>query len=157
MVAANTAIGIQKLHLEKDVFIAAPIDIAFECLLEELGPASVLPDGKPMPMVLEAFPGGRWFRDLGKNTGHLWAHVQVIKPPTLLELSGPLFMSYAAVNHVFYRLKAEGNGTRLSLTHSAIGLITDEHATGVHTGWHHKINKVAELAQLRMKNPPAKS
>ncbi|HEX3702577.1 MAG TPA: hypothetical protein VHU82_04550 [Vicinamibacterales bacterium] len=35
---------------------------------------------------LEAWPGGRWFRDLGDNTGHLWGHVQAIKPPTLPEI-----------------------------------------------------------------------
>ncbi len=32
-----------------------------------------------MPMKLEAWPGGRWFRDLGDGNGHLWGHVQAIK------------------------------------------------------------------------------
>ena len=48
------------------------------------------------PMVIEPWPGGRWYRDLGNNAGHLWGHVQVIKPPTLLELCGPMFMSFPA-------------------------------------------------------------
>ena len=47
-----------------------------------------------MPMKLEAWPGGRWYRDLGDGNGHFWGHVQAIKRPTLLEISGPLFMSY---------------------------------------------------------------
>ena len=63
-------------------------------------------------MVLEPWPGGRWYRDLGEESGHLWGHVQVIKPPTLLELWGPMFMSFAGINHVQYRLTASGEGTR---------------------------------------------
>ena len=47
-----------------------------------------------MPIKIEAWPGGRWFRDLGDGNGHYWATVQAIKRPTLLEFSGPLFMSY---------------------------------------------------------------
>src|SRR5215510_399568 len=111
MVASVDSEPIQTLRIEKQIVINAPIDIAFEALLEELGPESEMPDGKPMPMVLEAYPGGRWFRDLGNNAGHLWGHVQVIKPPALIEIWGPLMMSYPAVNHVQYRLKADGNVT----------------------------------------------
>ena len=60
-----------------------------------------------MPMKLEAWPGGRWYRDLGDNNGHFWGHVQAIKRPTLLEITGPLFMSYAAMNNLQYRLSEE--------------------------------------------------
>src|SRR5919107_1242836 len=107
---------IQTLNVVKEVEIAAPIEIAFEALLEELGPEGQMPDDKPFPMVLEAWPGGRWYRDLGNGAGHLWGHVQVIKPPTLLEIWGPLMMSYPAVNPLHYRLTAEGRNTRLELT-----------------------------------------
>ena len=44
----------------------------------------------------------------GHKYGHLWGHVQVIKSPALLELVGPMPMSFPAVNHVQYRLTAEG-------------------------------------------------
>jgi hypothetical protein len=131
MVATATNEGVQTLRVEKDVLIAAPLDLAFEALLEQLGPANEVTGGRAMPMVLEPWPGGRWFRDLGSQSGHLWAHVQVIKPPSLLELAGPLFMSYACMNHVQYRLTAEGNSTRLKLIHRAIGEIASEHREGV--------------------------
>ena len=61
-----------------------------------MGPDNETPDGKPMPMKIEPWPGGRWYRDLGDDNGHLWGHVQAIKRPTLLEITGPLFMSYPA-------------------------------------------------------------
>ena len=60
-----------------------------------------------MPMKLEAWPGGRWYRDLGDDNGHFWGHVQAIKRPTLLEITGPLFMSYPVVSNLQYRLSEE--------------------------------------------------
>ncbi|MDB5353901.1 MAG: hypothetical protein JWN24_354 [Phycisphaerales bacterium] len=138
--------SIQTLNVVKETEIAAPIDIAFEALLAELGPGSELPDGKPFPMKLEPWPGGRLFRDLGNNAGHFWGHVQVIKPPTLLEICGPLFMSYPAVSHLQYRLTAEGEITRLKLTHRAFGEIPREHAEGVHKGWDHALKRIRDIA-----------
>ncbi len=94
--------------------------------------------GRRCLLKLEAWPGGRYFRDLGDNTGHLWGHVQVIKPPTLLEITGPMFMSYAVTSHVQYRLTEQGRGTKLVLTHRAFGEIDPEHRKGVHSGVEHK-------------------
>ena len=142
---------VQPLNVRKERLIEAPIEIVWDSVLEQAGPASERGDGRPMPMVLEAWPGGRWYRDLGDNTGHLWGHVQVIKPPKLLEICGPLFMSYAAVSHVQYRLAPDGKGTRLTLTHTAFGLIDPEHMTGVNEGWEFELKKVAEHAARRVK------
>src|SRR5881409_2855940 len=117
--------------IQQEIEINAPLSVAFEALLEQLGPASEMPDGTPMPLKLEPWPGGRWYRDLGNNAGHFWGHVQVIKPPGLLELCGPMPMSYPAINHIQYRLTAEGKGTRLKFTHKAMGLIPQEHRDGM--------------------------
>jgi hypothetical protein len=135
MIAATPEQIIQTFRIDKELVIRAPIDLAFEALLEEIGPEGEGAPGTKMPMVLEAWPGGRWFRDLGDNAGHLWGHVQVIKPPALLEISGPLFMSYAAANHLQWKLKAEGTSTRLSFVHRAMGEIDPEHRKGVDMGW----------------------
>ena len=141
--------SVETLEIRKEIEIAAPIEVSFEALLEELGPGSVLPDGKPFPMKIEPRPGGRWYRDLGNDTGHLWGHVQVIKPPALLEICGPMMMSYPATNHVQYRLKAEGNSTRLTLVHKAMGLIPPEHRDGMPEGWAHGLKRIRELAEGR--------
>jgi hypothetical protein len=133
------------LHIQKDIDIEAPIAVAFAALLEQLGPGSDSPQG-PMPMKLEPWPGGRWYRDLGDNAGHFWGHVQVIKPPTLLEVTGPLFMSYAVASHVQYRLAEQGKGTRLSLLHRAIGEIAPEHREGAVKGWEHILSRVRSRA-----------
>lgn len=149
MVAVAPDESIHSIHIQKETLVAAPIEIAFEAVLEELGPGSELPGGQPFPMKIEPWPGGRWFRDLGANAGHLWGHVQVIKAPTLLELVGPMPMSYPAINHVQYRLTVEGTGTRLSLIHRAMGLIPKEHSDGMPEGWEHGINRIKQLAERR--------
>ena len=141
---------IQTITISRDIEIAAPIEIAFEAMLAEIGPDGEMPGGKPFPMVIEQWPGGRWYRDLGDNAGHLWGHVQVIKPPTLLELSGPMFMSFPSVNHVQYRLTAEGDRTRLKFTHRAMGPLPDELRENVSTGWDYGLNRIAGIASRLM-------
>lgn len=140
---------VQTLDIRKEIVIAAPIATVFDALLAELGPEGQMPGGKPFPMKLEPWPGGRWFRDLGNDAGHFWGHVQVIKPPCLIELRGPMFMSYPAMNFLQYRLVAEGDQTRLKLTHRAFGLIPKEDAEGVHSGWAHALERVRELALMK--------
>jgi uncharacterized protein YndB with AHSA1/START domain len=138
---------VKTLDIVRETEIAAPVEVVFQTVLEELGPGSQGPDGRPFPMKIEPWPGGRWYRDLGNNSGHLWGHVQVIKPPTLLELCGPMFMSYPATNFVQYRLVAEGDRTRLKLTHRALGLIIAEHMEGVSEGWAHGLKRIREVAE----------
>jgi uncharacterized protein YndB with AHSA1/START domain len=101
----------------------------------------------PMPMVIEPRPGGRWFRDLGGDNGHFWGHVQAIKRPTLLEITGPLFMSMPVVSNIQYRLKEVDGGTLISFRHSALGFIPDDFRQGMMRGWaplHERIRKQAE-------------
>ena len=61
--------------------------------------------------------------------------VQVIKAPTLLELSGPMFMSYPALNHLEVKLNEANGETKVTLRHRAVGMIDPQHREGVSTGW----------------------
>ena len=144
--------GVETLEIRREVEIAAPIEIAFEAVLDELGPDARTHEGTSLQMKLEAWPGGRWYRDLGNNTGHNWGHVQVIKPPTLLEISGTLMMSYPAMNHVQYRLRAEGNITRLTFLHRAVGLILPDHRDGMPMGWEVWVGRMRELAERKARD-----
>ena len=132
--------------ITQEIRVNAPIEVTFESLIEQLT-ENEMPDGTAMPMKLEAVPGGRWYRDLGNNNGHLWAHVQAIKRPTLLEFTGPLFMSYAASNNVQYRLSEEDGVTTIKFRHSAFGLIDQEHRKGVTGGWGHMNERVRQRAE----------
>jgi uncharacterized protein YndB with AHSA1/START domain len=136
MSISPTLAGIESLTLTvtQEIHVRASLEITFEALLEQLGPENENPNGK-MPMKIEPWPGGRWFRDFGDNNGHLWGHVQAIKRPTLLEITGPLFMSYAVVSNLQYRLSEENGGTLIKFHHKALGVIQEDHRSGVHQGW----------------------
>lgn len=148
MSVGPTIPGIENLTItiNQEIHVRASIEKTFAALLEQIGPENETPNGK-MPMKIEAWPGGRWFRDLGDNNGHCWGHVQAIKRPTLLEFSGPLFMSYAAVSNVQYRLSEENGGTLIKFHHLAFGVISDEHRRGVKEGWGHMNARVKERAE----------
>jgi hypothetical protein len=137
------------LTVTQEIHVRASLEATFAAVLDEIGPYNEA-NGGPMPMKLEAWPGGRWYRDLGDGNGHFWGHVQAIKRPTLLEISGPLFMSYPVVSNVQYRLSEEPGGTLISFRHSAIGLIEENHRQGVTGGWgriHDRVKSRAEAGR----------
>jgi uncharacterized protein YndB with AHSA1/START domain len=123
------------LSISQELLVRAPLDKTFAAILEQLGPRNCTPDGNPMPLKFEPWPGGRWYRDLGGEDGHFWGHVQAIKRPTLLEITGPLFMSYPVASNVQYRLTKADGGTLIKFRHLALGLIEEDHRMGIGKGW----------------------
>lgn len=148
-VVPSTELGIESLTLSvtQEIHVRATLEDTFAALLEQIGPGSESPDGKAFPMKIEPWPGGRWFRDLGENNGHLWGHVQAIKRPTLLEITGPLFMSYAVVSNVQYRLTEADGGTLIKFQHKALGVIQDDHRQNVGRGWGHILSRIRARAE----------
>jgi hypothetical protein len=137
------------LNVTQEIHVRASLEATFAALLEQLGPYNEVGDDKPMPMVIEAWPGGRWFRDLGHGNGHYWGTVQAIKKPTLLEICGPLFMSHPVANNLQYRLSEEQGGTLIKFHHSGFGLLV-ETDRNVKDGWkyiHERVVRRAEAAR----------
>lgn len=148
MSSTQTIPGIESLTLTvtQEIHVRASIEQTFAALLEQLGPENESERGK-MPMKLEAWPGGRWFRDLGEGNGHFWGQVQAIKRPALLEITGPLFMSYAVVSNLQYRLTEENGETVIRFHHKAFGVIQEEHRRGVTAGWSHINERIKATAE----------
>jgi hypothetical protein len=130
------------LDVEQHIDIKASPEKAFAAVLHRLGKGNTRPDGESLQLDLEVKPGGRWYRDRGNGIGHLWGFVQVIKPPSLLELSGPMFMSYPANNHLEVKIEKTSGGSKVTLRHRAIGMIDPQHRKGVGTGWKHILESV---------------
>jgi Activator of Hsp90 ATPase homolog 1-like protein len=152
MISTATRIEDLTLNITQEIHVKASLEATFAALLQQLGPYNDTPDGQAMALKIEPWPGGRWYRDLGGENGHLWGHVQAIKRPTLLEFSGPLFMSYPVSNNLQYRLSELDGGTLIKFRHTALGLIIEEHRTGVNRGWshiHENIRKRAEAQPAR--------
>jgi uncharacterized protein YndB with AHSA1/START domain len=150
MSSTSIAVELEKLtlNLTKDIHVKASLENTFEALLEQIGPENETPE-KKMPMTIEPWPGGRWFRDLGGNNGHHWATVQAIKRPELLELYGPLFMSFPVINNMQYRLKRVEDGTIITFRHTAFGFIPDEVRDGVGQGWQNLWDRIQHAAERR--------
>jgi hypothetical protein len=132
---ATSPIADMTLDIHEETRVRASIEDTFAALLIELGAENRGMHDAPMPMVLEAWPGGRWFRDLGDGNGHFWGAVQAIRRPTLLEISGPLMMSFPVASNVQYRLKADGADTLITLRHTALGLFPDGYRDALGGGW----------------------
>src|SRR3954468_14769407 len=122
MVAVAPALDNLTLSITEEIHVRSSLTAAFAALLEQMGPGNEGQDGQPMPMIIEPWPGGRWFRDLDGGNGHFWGHVQAIKRPALLEIPGPLFMSFPVVSNVQYRLTKVDGGTLITFRHTAFGL-----------------------------------
>ena len=67
MMATSTEQEIRTLEIVKEQEIAASIETVFETILEELGPYNQTFDGTSLSMKIEPWPGGRWYRDLGRT------------------------------------------------------------------------------------------
>lgn len=134
---AQSADSVSKLtlNIEEEINVQAPIAIVFESLLEQFGPEFSTAEGESLKMKLEAWPGGRLYRDLGNGDGHFWGNVQSIKRPSLLEICGPLFMSYPVISNVQYRLSEVPGGTLIKFHHSALGFIPDNVRENLTKGW----------------------
>lgn len=137
------------LNVSIETLVHASLETTFESLLVQIGRQNETHDGKPMPMTVEPWPGGRWYRDLGGENGHLWGHVQAIKRPTLLELYGPLFMSAPVVSNVQYRLKEVADGTLIAFRHTALGFIPDDYRQGLESGWKSILDRVSKAAEQK--------
>jgi hypothetical protein len=137
------------LNLTIETRVKASLENTFEALLEQIGPENQTPDGVNLAMKIEPWPGGRWYRDLGGNNGHYWATVQAIKRGELLEMCGPLFMSYPVINNVQYRLTKVEDGTLITFKHTALGFIPDDVRSRVGTGWGSILDRIQRAAERR--------
>ena len=133
--------------ITEEILVRATLEKTFASLIAQMGRLNETPDGKPLPMMLEPRPGGRWYRDLGGDNGHLWGFVQSIKRPVLLEIRGPLFMSTAATLNLLYRLTEVEGSTQISFTHTMVGPFPEDHRSLLGSGWasmHARVRKAAE-------------
>ncbi len=127
----------QVLDVQVTSRVRAPVRHVWSCMVGRIGEWMVqFPGGADLSLRLEAFPGGRLYRDLGEHQGHWWATVQVILEPRLLELHGPLFFSAPTISHVSLRIDEGQDASSSSVTvrHRAVGP-TDGHIEGARAAW----------------------
>ena len=127
------------VRIEQTIEIKAGPEKVFEGLVRHLCDMEGEP-GKPrLQLKLERKPGGRWYRDLGNDSGHLWGFVQSIKPPALLEIWGPMMISNPVASHLIVRLSPTPGGTKLVFKNEVFGPLPEEYKDhmkdGMGEGW----------------------
>lgn len=141
--------ALDDLHLDFEQTVeikAAPGDV-FEGLIQHMCHLEG-EEGRPgVKLRLERWPGGRWFRDLDGGNGHLWGFVQSIKPPTLLELFGPMFMSHPVSGHIIVRLTPVPGGTKLVFKNDMFGMIPPDVREGLSEGWASMLDAIRRDAE----------
>lgn len=144
---STTASPVDTFAIKDTILVRASIEKTFASLLVQMGRQNQTHEGVPMPMVIEPHPGGRWYRALGGDDGHLWGFVQSIKQHSLLEIWGPLFMSTGAMSNLQYRLQETDDGTMITFTHTMFGPIPDSIRPNLGAGWaalHARVRAAAE-------------
>ena len=116
MPAIAPAVENLSLDISQETHVRSSLAATFAALLEELGPSNLGQNDVPMPMTLEAWPGGRWFRDLAR-------------------VVGPLMLSNPVLSNVQYRLKEVDGGTMIAFRHTALGLFPDGYREALSQGF----------------------
>ena len=147
--STTTAPVTETFTIREEITVRASLQQTFDSLVAQMGRLNQTAEGDPLPMVLETYPGGRWYRELGGDNGHLWGFVQSIKRPALLEIWGPLFLSTATTSNLIYRLSEAGGETVISFKHTLVGPVPDEFRQNMEPGWeaiHARVKKQAEAS-----------
>ena len=102
------------------------------------------PQDESLQMILEQWPGGRWFRDRGNGIGHLWGHVQGDHAARAAGIERLSVHGVPGGESYRSEARAAAGGIHVDFRHRAIGFIDPAHRQGVTTGWKHMLDRVAE-------------
>ncbi len=130
------------VNVDQTIEIKAAPGAVFEGLVARLCELHGEEGSPPVKLKLERWPGGRWFRDLDAGNGHLWGFVQSIKPPTLLEIHGPMFMSYPVAGHLMVRLTQIPGGTKVVFQNQVFGPVPADVREGLSEGWQDTLTRL---------------
>jgi uncharacterized protein YndB with AHSA1/START domain len=127
-----------RIEIQLDVELAAAPDRVYDALTKEIaawwGPPYSCVEA-PLDLILEGTIGGRFYEIGEDGDAYLWGVVTGKKPNQRLELTGTCGMSGLVHGVYAYDLAPGEAGTRLRLTHRAIGEVDDETRAQWASGW----------------------
>lgn len=150
VVEGREAMGIKQIgesrvvHIEDEIRIGAPASRVFGAMVGEIGMWFWRgEEGTDPPAKLEAWAGGRFFREWGEGNTELFATVGLIKKDRQLRLLGSIGGRHAIASVADLVLEEEGDETLVRVTHRVSGEVTDAEVGDYESGWHD------ELASLK--------
>lgn len=127
----------ETLHIEQELVIHAEPHQVFEALTTGVDAWWAKGFASPNSTFhLEPVAGGRFYEDFGQGRGDaLFATVTYLEPGKKLRLMGQMGMSGPVMGTIAFDLLPERNGTRLKLTHRAMGAVDDDDRETYTHGW----------------------
>ncbi|HZI39298.1 MAG TPA: helix-turn-helix domain-containing protein [Acidimicrobiia bacterium] len=129
---------LRSMEIEQEVTIDAPQERVFDAITGETGNWWTHSfDDSPRAILLEPKVGGRFHEVWGDEQGALYASVTGLRRPSLLRLAGAFGMTRPVAAVITFELDplADGHGTRVRLSHRAIGDLDEETFRQYDTGW----------------------
>ncbi len=122
----------------------------WECLVEEVDkwwgePYVASPDRQRL--TLDARPGGSLFEDWGEGDGLIWATVRAVKTTRRIIFDGTFNMPGAIAGVATLELDDVADGTRISISQSAVGAIADDVSERFVIGWEFLLSGLAANAE----------
>jgi len=131
--------SVTSLVIEQDIVIAAPRAKVFAALTGELsawwGRPYIQDSDHVSNVVLEPRLGGRFLERWGEDEGAIWCVVTSIKKNDHILLQGSMAMPGAVYGVIRMDLEDTKGGTRLKLSHRAIGEVSEELQHSYVGGW----------------------
>lgn len=130
--------GVRVVELE--IQIKASVERTWNALAKEIGVwwrRDFLTDASAKGFVLELRLGGKLYEDWGNGEGAIWATVNVLRAPRVLELAGFCAPAWGGPNthyHSFH-LEEHAGGTRVRFSDAVHGRVDDANATSLREGW----------------------
>jgi len=127
-------IVVRSMLIEQKVQIAAPPARVFDSLTRGVGRWWDHSWAKG-EVRMDARPGGRFEEVWSETDGALYATVTRVKQGEFLAFTGPMGMTGAVQNVMEITLEPNDGGTRLRLTHRALGELGDDTESNYSKGW----------------------
>ncbi|MGD9688971.1 MAG: SRPBCC domain-containing protein [Phycisphaerales bacterium] len=150
MATTDTQVVQGSFHIEQEVTLRVPLERAWAGLLDVAGWWCCHFADRGARVVLEPFPGGRFFEESPEGPRALFGTVVYIKAPEIIRLHGPLGMGRLPVTSTYdWSLEPMGDpgATRLKLSHRAFGLLDPEWQQSHEEGWKSLWVRLAALVE----------
>ena len=129
---------VQTLQIEQTIDIAAAPEAVFRALTTDIaswwGPP-YCDENDVVDIVVDLRLGGLMYESYGAAQGWTWGTVVGFETNKWLEIAGPMGLQGVVNGNIKFSLEPNGKGTRLTLSHAAMGLFGPEAEEMYTGGW----------------------